>query len=97
MENITFTWRNLKKVVNRMPESRLDDQVTIWTDEQALDVQGVMILKEGYCDDGDCGVAPISIMRGVRADEKKADAVGFDLSDFDLTPVYPKGTRILEA
>lgn len=95
MENLTFTWRDLKRVVNKMPESRLDDQVTIWTDEQSLDVQGVMILKEGYCDDGDCGVAPISIMRGVQQDAIKAG--DYDKEDWDLTPVYPKGTRIIEA
>jgi len=95
MEDITFTWRDMKNACNKIPESRLDDQVTIWTDEQALNVQGVMVLKEGYCDDGDCGVAPLSIMRGIVEDEKKAG--NHDPEDWDLTPVYPKGTRIIEA
>lgn len=95
MEDITYTWRDLKKAVNKMPESRLDDQVTIWAEEQALNVQGVMVLKEGYCDDGDCGVCPVSIIRGVISDDNKAGR--HDHDDYDLTPVYPKGTRIIEA
>jgi hypothetical protein len=86
-----FTWRDMKRVVNKMPESRLDDQVVIWdmeSDGRALKVEQVEILKEDYHDDGDVGTWKKSDMRA-----------GLDATDSeDSFPViYPKGTRIINA
>jgi hypothetical protein len=81
----------MKRVVNKMPESRLDDQVVIWdmeSDGRALKVEQVEILKEDYHDDGDVGTWKKSDMRA-----------GLDATDSeDSFPViYPKGTRIINA
>lgn len=80
-----FTWYDLKRVIDKMPEARLKDEVRGWKDEDGVTITGVEILKEDYHDDGDIGTWPKSIMLENLGDD--------DEEDYPL--VFPKGTRIL--
>jgi hypothetical protein len=80
-----FTWYDLKRVIDKMPLSRLRDEVRVWADEQGGYVSGVEILKEDYHDDGDVGTMPKSVMLENLGDD--------DPEDYPL--IFPKGTRIL--
>lgn len=94
-ENTKFTFRDLKRIINKMPESRLGDNVVVWEDEKAIHIEGVLILEENYVSDGDVAVCPISIIRENIAYDKKYGR--YDPDYYDLTTIYPKGTRILQA
>lgn len=86
-----LTWADLKRIVNKIPESRLQDEVTIWgDDEQVFMIDNVQVLNEDYVDDGCCNCVPRSIMR-------KADQEYWKENKEDHPVVYPKGTRIINA
>jgi hypothetical protein len=86
-----MTWADLKKIVNKMPESRLKDDVTIWTDtEECFKVADIEILKEDYVFDGDEGCAPKSVM-------KVADPKDWKENRDEYYTVHQKGTRIINA
>lgn len=85
MKNKIFTWYDLKRVIDKMPVSRLKDEVRGWRDEEGVMVTGVEVLKEDYHEDGDVGTWPRSVM---------LDNLGDDDED-DYPLVFHKGTRIL--
>ncbi len=87
-----YTWADLKRMVNRMPDHLLKLQVYIWpTDEErALVVTGIERLTEDYVHDGDVGCCPKSIMKSGDPDDWKENQDEYYL-------VHPKGTRILNA
>jgi len=87
-----FTWADLKKAVNKIPEKHLQKQVIIWTeDESAYLVTSVDILNERHVYDGDEGCAPISIMKESIAEAKSAGL------DNEYYTIHERGTRILYA
>jgi len=89
--NNNLTWADLKRIVNKMPESRLKDEVTIWTDdERAYKIDCVEVLKEDYVFDGDEGCAPKSVM-------KEGDPKDWKENRAEYYTVHPKGTRIINA
>ena len=89
-----FTWANLKRIANRIPDNRLKDEVVIWTDdEKGYVVKGVEVLKEDYLFDGDEASAPRSVMRDIIKEEKQAGTY----EDGEYPVVHPKGRRILYA
>ena len=86
-----LTWADLKRIANKIPESRLKDEVTIWTDdEQCYKIDAVEVLKEEYVFDGDEGCAPKSVM-------KNADPKDWKENRDEYYTVHPKGTRIISA
>ncbi len=82
-----FTWSDLKKAVNEIPEDHpcLNKQVVIWGDDRGFALDGVDILEEDFLNDGDEGCAPASQLK--EAIEENPD------DDFHV--VHEKGTRIL--
>lgn len=87
-----FTWADLKRAVNKMPENRLKDPVVIWNDDETCyQVTDVEVLNEDYRHDGDEGVIPNSVMKENYDDYKQG------IKDGDYNVVYPKGTRIINA
>ena len=86
-----FTWGDLKKAVNRIPDQLLKEPVRIWTDdEQCFVISDVERLKEDYVFDGDEGVCPKSIM-------KSGDPKDWEENKDEYYTVYPKGCRIINA
>lgn len=89
-----FTWADLKRIANKVPESRLKDEVVIWTDEErGLLVHNVEILSEDYLFDGDEATAPRSVMKEIIDEEKRNGTY----VDGEYYVVHPKGRRILYA
>ncbi len=89
-----FTWADLKKIVNKMPENQLAKGVTIWTDkEQCFHITYVDILKEDYVSDGVDGCIGRSILKGTMTKEEWKEAKEFD----SHYTVHEKGTRIINA
>ena len=87
-----FTWADLKKAVNQIPDAQLKKKVVIWTDdENCYQVANVEILKEDHLNDGDDGCAP-------RSDLKDAIKEAKQTGDQDVYYlIHKKGTRILYA
>ena len=84
-----LTWGDLKKIINKMPDSRLKDEITIWADdENCYKVDGVEVLKEDYVFDGDEGCCPRSVAKGFGANE-------YALLKHEIA--HHKGTRIINA
>lgn len=98
MENLKeekdFTWADLKKAVNKIPENQLNKRVTIWTDdEQCFHISYVEVLKEDYVHDGVEGCAPRSVLKAGYTKEEWKEAKEFD----SHYTVHEKGTRIINA
>lgn len=86
-----FTWADLKKAVNKIPEKNLKKEVIVWniSDESAMTITDVEILKEDYLFDGDEGCAPKSVMKEAIAEAKR------DGLEDEYPVVHIKGTRVL--
>lgn len=82
-----FTWADLKRIANEIPEERLSNEVKWWGEERGGKISGVQTLEEDYHDDGDSGTMPRSIML-------ENIEPGQDEEDFPL--IHAKGTRILD-
>jgi len=91
-----FTWATLKKIVSKIPNDRLNDEVIIWTgrddDASGFIVKDVEILKEDHLQD-DEGCTSKSVMKETIDEEKKAGT--HDPTDYPV--VLYKGQRILYA
>lgn len=87
MSDKLFTWADLKKAVNKMPEAELKKGVRVWGVDRAFSIDGVKVLKEDYLDDGDSGSIPRS--------EAKKNYSPTEYNEYKNEVNYPKGTRIL--
>jgi hypothetical protein len=84
-----FTWADLKKAANEIPEELLNQEVVVWEeDEGGCKIAAIDALEEDYRFDGDEGCAPASVLM--------EDYDGSDFDD-DHYIIYPKGARILIA
>ncbi len=81
-----FTWADLKKAVNELPEDQLNDTVIIWGDEIALQITSIQALEEDYLRD-DEGCTPRSALQD-HLDENPQDIEEFPV-------VLKKGTFII--
>ena len=63
MENKKFTWADLKKVVNELPEDMLWRDVRWWGEERGGTVKSVSLLDEVYVQN-DEGFEPMSAHEG---------------------------------
>lgn len=84
-----FTWADLKKAVNEIPDELLSQEVIVWQEESGCKIQSVTVLEENYLYT-DEGAEPESIIR----DNYESDPEDFDSEHY---LVHPKGARILLA
>lgn len=88
-----FTWAQLKKIVNAIPDKHLNKEVVVWKedDDGGGLITNVEILKEDYLFSGDEGCCPKSQMKDAIKEEKKE----FPDTASEYEVVHEKGTRIL--
>lgn len=88
-----FTWKDLKKIVNAIPDNRLKDDVIIWTDRDddasGFRVKEAFPLEENYVK-GEEGCFPQSELK----DMKRFDD-DFDPKDHPV--LHKKGKMIIYA
>lgn len=89
-QRTSFTWNDLKKIANKIPQSRLGDRVYIWDDDGGGYIIGdVEILKEDWLFDGDENSIPRSDLESaIGKDEIKNP-------ENEYYVIHKKGTRIL--
>lgn len=82
-------WRELKEIVNALPENILDQNVTVWNDSEDSGnaAMRVVILEEDHHYDGDEGCAPISVI--------KENYEDYEQSKETYPLVHANGTPIL--
>lgn len=90
-EKKVFTWADLKKAVNEIPQEHLNKPVHVWGEDEGFRITGIDDLEEDYVQDGDDGCGPESEVR------KTAILDEGDVFE-DMHPiVFEKGTRILSS
>jgi hypothetical protein len=69
MSNDTkFTWGDLKKVINKLPEEELNKEVIVWNEESGCRITEVEILNEDYYQDEECCI-PESELKHILKEE----------------------------
>jgi hypothetical protein len=87
MSKKKFTWADLKKFVNSLPEKELRKPVRIWREDEGLIIGSAWQLEENYHDTGE-GCCGRSELNEQDWKELKADGYG--------KLVHKKGTPIMQ-
>ncbi len=93
---VKFTWADMKRIVNRIPDNILKEQIIIWpddNDEKGYKISCIEVLKEEYVHDGDAAACPKSIMKNSISKDEWDEGV----KDGDYYTIFPKGMRIIIA
>lgn len=82
-----MNWKELKEFCNNLPEDKLEKQVILWREEDAIDRIEVMALEEDYYIDKE------EHMDGCVSESSIKDDLDDNTDNFDK--VYDKGDPIL--